>query len=87
MDLFLALFWDTNAPWVGGGQCFSQKGIQVSYGRPLLGKIHSKFTESFKKITRNMLLGWPTFNFWLKAWWRGGGVGVWGWWWSQKPKF
>ena len=21
-------------------QCFSQKGIQVSYGRPLLGKIH-----------------------------------------------
>ena len=47
-------------------QCFSQKGVQASYGRPLLGKIHSKFT-SFKKITRNMPLRRPTFNFWLKA--------------------
>ena len=37
------------------------------YGRPLLGKIHSKFTQSFKKITRNLLLGRPTFTFWLKA--------------------
>ena len=25
-------------------QCFSQKGVQLSYGRPLSGKIHSKFT-------------------------------------------
>ena len=28
----------------GGEQCFSQKGIQASYGCPLLGKMHSKFT-------------------------------------------
>ena len=25
-------------------KCFSQKGIQASYGHPYLGKIHSKFT-------------------------------------------
>ena len=38
---------DTGRGWeerVCQDQCFSQKGIQASYGRPLLGKIYSKFT-------------------------------------------
>ena len=49
-------------------QAFSQKGIQVSCGCPILGENDAKCTKALTNLWRDMPPGRPLFKFWLKAW-------------------
>ena len=48
-------------------QAFSQKGIQVSCGRPILGENDEKCTKALTNLWGDMPPGRPLFKFWLKA--------------------